>query len=367
MHPFIHDPEFPFLFCGPCRWAIVRAEAASHLNKHHSDIPVIDRKAITQAIEEVPDVVDTQSELTEYELPDRKAAIPHVHPPKVDGLRCRACPYVVRTVRGMQQHCREQHGWVNDWRRGRRARLNVPSARQLPWTGDVHCQRLFAGGPASHWFEVQKATEREEQDSVVSNSNTDAQDNIHAFEHMMHDMGTKFQAMAANEKIKEDDQKREANAWLGRVGWAQHLEGLYPKTLFEMGNPATEDEPVLQQLCGSIERVMEAAKRVCHRRHVGLATMFEINRREASKRASRPFDARMESDSWTRYKETWTHIIRIIYRAEQVEDEKRPPYVMTEEQGDAWDAWESSAQARSQAAISQVRRQAQARQRYIGS
>lgn len=112
----------------------------------------------------------------------------------------------------------------------------------------------------------------------------------------------------------------------------------------------------------SIERVIEAAKRVCHRRHVGLATMFEINRREASKRASRPFDARMESDSWTRYKETWTHIIRIIYRAEQVEDEKRPPYVMTEEQGDAWDAWESSAQARSQAAISQVRRQAQARQ-----
>ncbi|TQV94887.1 hypothetical protein IF1G_06898 [Cordyceps javanica] len=121
---------------------------------------------------------------------------------------------------------------------------------------------------------------------------------------MMNDMGTTFAAMAANDRIREDDQKKEANAWLGRVGWAQHLEGLHPKTLFTMGDPLAADEGTLQQLCDSIERVMEAAKRVCHRRIVGLSTMFEINRREASKRASRPFDARMESDSWARYKET---------------------------------------------------------------
>ncbi|TQV90208.1 DNA helicase [Cordyceps javanica] len=361
MDPFIHDPKFPFLFCGPCRWAIARAEVATHLSKHHQDISIVNRKAVAQAIEKVPDVVDTQAELIDYELPDREAPILHIHPPQTDGLRCRACPYVVRTVRNMQQHCREQHGWVNDWKRGRRMRVNVPSARQVPWTADIHCQRLFAGGPASHWFEVQKTAERPEQDGGSNSRTTDAEDNVCTFQNMMRDMGTTFQAMAAAEKIQEDDQKREANAWLGRVGWAQHLEGLHPKPLFEMGGPVQEDEGALQQLCESMERVLDAAKFACHRRRVGLATMFEINRREANKRASRPFDARMESDSWKRYKETWIQMICIIYRAEQMDDEKRPPYVMTDEQGDAWDAWESSAQARSQAACRQVQDEAQTR------
>lgn len=321
------------------------------------------RKAIVKAAEDVPDIIDTQAELVEYQLPDRQPPIAYIQPPATDGLRCDACPYVVRIVKCMQNHYRQQHGWVNDNKGGRRARKQAPAARTLPWRAGVHCQRLFAGGPASHWFEVQRAAESEEQDGVASSSsNAGAEDNVHAFEHMMRDMGTTIQALAANEKIKEDDQKKEANAWLGRVGWAQHLEGLRPKALFEMGNPPTEDEAVLQQLCDSIERVMEAAKRVCHRRHVGLATMFEINRREAGTRASRPFDARMETDSWTRYKETWTQLIRIIYRAEQIDDEKRPPYVMTEEQGNAWDSWESSAQARRRAAASQARGEAEARQ-----
>ena len=56
-----------------------------------------------------------------------------------------------------------------------------------------------------------------------------------------------------------------------------------------MAERPKDEEGILQQLCDSMERVMEAAKRVCKRKTVGLSTVFEINRRSHDKKASRPF------------------------------------------------------------------------------
>ena len=45
--------------------------------------------------------------------------------------------------------------------------------------------------------------------------------------------------------IKVADDKNESNAWLNRVGWAQHLEKLDPATLRRTRDQIQEDEIVL--------------------------------------------------------------------------------------------------------------------------
>ncbi|PNP44458.1 hypothetical protein TGAMA5MH_03804 [Trichoderma gamsii] len=64
--------------------------------------------------------------------------------------------------------------------------------------------------------------------------------------------------------------------------------------------------------------------------------MFEMNRREVSVQAKRPFEPRMEEDSWARYKGVMCKIICIIYRTKQRPREERPPYAMTSAQKRYW-------------------------------
>lgn len=104
------------------------------------------------------------------------------------------------------------------------------------------------------------------------------------------------------EVVVFDDQKQEPNAWLGRTGWASHLSGLDREELIAAAQPPTEEESVLQEMCHNLETAMDAAKEVCKRRVVGIFALFEINCRESGTKSTKPFDARMESDSWLRYK-----------------------------------------------------------------
>ncbi|KAJ0131844.1 Cutinase transcription factor 1 beta [Fusarium oxysporum f. sp. albedinis] len=78
--------------------------------------------------------------------------------PKYGGLRCNDCGYVTRQTGNMQKHCRQKHGWQNDWTKGRNFRRNAVVPRDLPRTSGVTCQRLLDHGRASSWFEVGRET-----------------------------------------------------------------------------------------------------------------------------------------------------------------------------------------------------------------
>ena len=97
--------------------------------------------------------------------------------------------------------------------------------------------------------------------------------------------------------VTESDEKQEPNTWLGRTGWASHLSGLDRAELLAAAQPAGEEERVLQKICHSLETAIEAAKQVYNRRIVGLAALFEINSRESSHKAKKPFKPQMESNS----------------------------------------------------------------------
>jgi superfamily II DNA helicase RecQ len=143
--------------------------------------------------------------------------------------------------------------------------------------------------------------------------------------------------------VRAEDEKYEPNPWLRRVGWAQHLQGLDKDRLQASIRPIEPDEAALQQAWDSFVRVATAARAGAEPNKVGLAALFEIHRRAAGQKASRPFDARVEEDTWERYLEPFGCMIRYIFRTEDWEPADRPPYEMTDQQDRLFLDWDEKA------------------------
>jgi RecQ family ATP-dependent DNA helicase len=133
-------------------------------------------------------------------------------------------------------------------------------------------------------------------------------------------------------QITEPEESKEPNAWLRRVGWAAHLEELDRKELRELVAPADEDEPHLQVLCKAFDWMIQDAQYHAVREVVGLEALFEANKKEADRETQMPFSSWMETTTVKRYTEVCKQVLCFIFRAEEDEPDKRPPYELTERQ-----------------------------------
>ncbi|KAF9766700.1 hypothetical protein IL306_000854 [Fusarium sp. DS 682] len=154
----------------------------------------------------------------------------------------------------------------------------------------------------------------------------------------------KFNA-AEEDEIKVADEKKEPSAWLERTGWADHLQKFKAKKdLLPLVDPVQEDEPVLQVMCDTFDRVANHAKAAAVPSVVGLAALYQIERKEIHIKPSKPFDNRLEDESWAQYKAYWMTMLRIWQRMDGRQDEDRPPYKLTIRQGNLWDEFEEAAE-----------------------
>ncbi|RFN43675.1 ATP-dependent dna helicase, partial [Fusarium flagelliforme] len=276
---------------------------------------------------------DQRGLLTWQKPPPTIDPIPHIHPPVADKLGCdeEGCLFVVGTPRGMQEHYRKEHGWRNPRGRGRRIMHKPIDPIEVPWRTGVQSQRLFNNGPGSGWFEV-----------GFGAAATQTPDEAAMMERAVHAMKQKQEQFEREDKecIKAADAKTDANAWLERVGWANHLQGLDPEAMRQLMDPVGEDEHVLQLMQDSIMRVMLQARMTATPNTVGTQALFEVQRKEVDKKPRRPFDNRVEEDTWARYTGVWSKLICYIYRAEGMPDGKRPGFRLTKQQGDRIDALE---------------------------
>lgn len=106
--------------------------------------------------------------------------------------------------------------------------------------------------------------------------------------------------------------------------------------------PIYEDETGLRRMWESLERVMERARAIVAAMPFGYAVLFEINRKEVHVKPKKPFDARMEDDTWVRYKDVFQKLICIIRRTDD-RDENRPSYEFTDRQGELYDEFVEAA------------------------
>ena len=138
-------------------------------------------------------------------------------------------------------------------------------------------------------------------------------------------------------EVKEAGQKDEPNLWLRRVGWATHLDGLDGEKPTSAVGPIQEDEQALRRAWQSFQRVAKAAQGTAQPLVVGYAALFEVNRKEASAKATKPFDGRMEEDSWERYMEVFRNVLCCIWRTQKRDENEWPAYVFTKKQGRLFD------------------------------
>ena len=322
MEPLTFLPAYNIVVC--CGQGKVADEVASHLQRAHH-VSKQKGEEIAQNIRDIPGIIRTQAELARFELP-RSAVepIPELEAPAEDGMKCHHCSYVGRQVKLMQKHCSQAHGWQNDRTRGRPTKRQAQQ-HQAPWTSGVRCQRFFKSRYASAWFEVRAGADQEPRETDEQRVWRIAEQEIQRFDE------------AQEAEVQEAGQKDEPNLWLRRVGWATHVEGLDRERLIQAVGPIQSDEQGLRRMWESFQRVAEAAQSTARASVVGHAALFEVNRKQASVKATKPFDSQMEEDGWKRYVEVFRKVVCFVWRTQKWDDESRPAYVLTEKQGNLLD------------------------------
>jgi hypothetical protein len=125
----------------------------THLaGKRHIGVLDGEEGSIVKEISQIPGIIQDEHELDDFQFPSPTTnAIPELAEPKNNGMRCKMCRYVSRHRQGIQDHCRTQHSWKNQRKRGRQVKV---SQSDLPWDSGIRCQRFFKTRVNSRWFEV---------------------------------------------------------------------------------------------------------------------------------------------------------------------------------------------------------------------
>ncbi|KAF4473075.1 ATP-dependent DNA helicase Q1 [Fusarium albosuccineum] len=316
MEPFVHSPEYPFVICKRCKVGFVTSEVVNHLKTKHGHIDKKERQRIKQAVAACDGVSKDQAELRGWVLPPPTIGPnPYIKAPQQDGLGCNHCIYVVREVRRIREHCRDQHGWINSRKKGGRHRAG-PQAQPVPWRSGVQCQQVCHWGHGRRWFEVGRP-ESDTQRQARAREEDKHQDVVKFFDRIYREDEAAFET-EAQARIQDHDDKHDADRWLNRCGWPRHLEGIERDELRRLLEPIGDDEAVLQRMWQILEGVLDSAYGVATRCEPGTAELYELERKEAHITTSKPFAGLMEADAWARYKAWWKTLMSIWKRMEEM-------------------------------------------------
>ena len=257
-----HLPQYRIIFCRKCQFAPVPNQVKNHLVAHHPRLSAEQRQSILDKLSSLPDLAYVEADVI-YPRP-RNAPVRGV-PIYYDGLACkgkdtegRRCRYVCRTTQGIQEHCRKQHGWVNQQKRGGDVRLKQAHSANKLWKCDRACQRFFKVGSWQRYFEVstngkstgcedgdQKYNFFRQQEESIRRSKEDAMD-------------------AANHVRGFEDHLSTVVPWLQTTGIAEHIRGLRKDEIrAAIALPSTNEESVLKSILDGTEKMLREAHSWC--------------------------------------------------------------------------------------------------------
>lgn len=335
INPLFVSPEIPFLICKDCEYIVVGDHVNSHLQNQHAIQPK-ERRRIVKIVEGL-EVTQTLSGLQLWKPPPWTAdAITGLKAPRANCLRCNACGWAAARVSKMQEHCRREHSWENPRPRGGDTRQLAKTDFHPPWSTGANCQQLRPSGVGSTWFEVEHR-----EAPLASGQNMQEGNDVYFT------LSQRIKQRQSDQQILPLAFRVDIDPWLSRVGWASHLAGHSPSEWLVVSRPLQKDEGILQELDGGLVRVLDQARSITTESCIGWAALFELERKSAvGPKPPKPFDARMETDSWKRYKDAWRKVIWIIARFHlshtdgyQPVTSILPPYTFTAQQALCWNAW----------------------------
>lgn len=147
---FRHMPKYQVIICKECQFAVPPSQIKPHLAKHHESILARARREVADVAWNLNLLAQVGEDVIYPELSD--AAVEGL-PLYNDGLRCvskdelgRPGQYVCRTIRGIQEHCKREHGWVDSQKRGR----NSGAKKSIARTGCGRKGRVVSGFHRQH-------------------------------------------------------------------------------------------------------------------------------------------------------------------------------------------------------------------------
>lgn len=338
---FEHLPQYKVIVCKICRYAVVKSSIQSHLSeKHKNQLTTDARKAIADEARSITQIADTHDEVVYPEPTTTPLAGLQMWD---DGLKCTECGHIQRRVKHMQEHCREQHNWVNSRRRGRATRAVVAAAEERKmWTSGVHCQQFFKTQGWQKLFEV-TVPQQEQREMAIRSADVGSDEEAERF--VQSHIESVFSS--TQEQLRQEDEEERAaveadtdrhvpQTWLRRAGWARHLEGFDRRWLAAMSEipAASEDDgsdsdsdgndsssssegggEELARVCDAVQTVIWKAQRASKPDVVGFAACCYVNRRETGETSNeRPLNASQQGKTVERYAEIWCRIVCYIWR-----------------------------------------------------
>lgn len=262
-HLFKINSKHKILICIGCQYAIVPSHLTTHLRVYHPRSTLEQRRNFVTKVEGYSTLANIHEEVV-YPTPT-DPPVPYL-PVFFDGLRCDwvndreiACSYVCRDLRLMRKHCKQEHGWVNQQKRGGDVRMKSLHTRNKIWTPDCACQRFFKVNSWQKYFEIAKHDE-----TVSPKRQTSLR---YKFFRVQEDDIQQAQRDAdddANRVHGFDDHVSAVVPWLRETGIADHIQGLRKDEIrTAIAVPLPGDESNLRMIVDVMESLLRDAHRLC--------------------------------------------------------------------------------------------------------
>jgi superfamily II DNA helicase RecQ len=342
MGRFVHLRDYRLMVCRDegCRYAVLPNQLDTHLaGVKHRLLPA-ERQAVRREVASWEDLFQNENDLEGLRVPrDVPPAFPCLTT-YTDGKRCchvdvagGRCVYICRDRSTMQKHCRTQHGWVNEWRKGSKTanRRRAGLSMSRPWTDGVSCQRFFIHGPRQEYFEVQPADRPAADETLQTTSSK--------WDQARRQLTQSWNAVqAAQERTIREGQPDEVNPWLERTGWEPYLAGLDHAPLVRcVTKPDEEEEPVNSIIWQTMGELIQYSQRsVKHR--VGVFVRLEAIRTEKHQTRYQPLQPYMATKTLVKYSRPWQQVLMFIARTQAAHDWVSPTYELTADQIRTWQA-----------------------------
>lgn len=333
---FVHYPNFQVIVCRDCKSAVVPNQVKTHLKQSHGLLTTSTRDQITKYVDQLQNIAYRHEDV-QYPVFEEEA-IPELGPALEGCFQCKECGSFRESKKGIEKHCREEHGWTSDKSRGGRGGFRSKPARNQPFTEGHYCQRFFKFRQWTRLFKVIATTQRAQKE------NHDAQTESRAeklADEVADGLKSKLREVHRHRKVNISDVRSEMDPWLDHTSWAHHLAGFEKEELRASLNAAPkadaddhgtevidEEENAIERACSATGRVIKKAMDVSSPRTIPRSALHYVNRKETGAANNEtPFYSKHEASTKKKYSRVWISLLRYLWRSQTWE--KKPGYTLT--------------------------------------
>ena len=321
--------------CKECKHMVWPNQIAGHLqnkgNAHRARRR--DAMRMQREIEEWPDLLQYSDELPLVNEIRQPISELHIHR---DGLRCiidpDQCRYICRVEGSMKSHWTQKHP-NSRGRRGARTLAARTEPVERPWK-QVACQRFFAQGRGSQYFEVEQPDHASSPDPGMPTPASRVEQG--------------HQIMVARMEMIEHGERRaieeagfnEINPWVEWTGWQKYLsktDGHRTKILAAIEEPDPGKEPTTAMIWKAMDDLLSHCQHNVANR-VGYYARMEVVRTEKHQTKYQPLLPYKDLRAIKENGRPWKQMIAFFVRTRREHDWASPKYKFDRRLKSTWAA-----------------------------